>query len=71
MRIIIEKNEELLSVLNNMGTKVVTETKEYCYIPGWFEVLEDGELQFHFMEKLPKDLMDAVETKRNPKKKTK
>lgn len=71
MKIILEKGEILLNILQNMGSKVVTEKKEYFYIPGWFEKLENDELQFHFMEKLPKDLMDAIEIQRNPKKKTK
>lgn len=68
MKIIIEKNEKLLNILESMGSKVNTKDSEYLFIPGWFKKLKDGELQFYFMEKLPKDLIDAVEIQRNPKK---
>lgn len=67
MKVIIEKSDKLDTIIDSVGSKVVTENSEYFYIPAWFEKTPKGDFIFHHMNKLPKDLIDKVEEQKNPK----
>lgn len=57
MKIIITKEDTLEHVATSVGNMV---ENKYYYIPGWFEKLEDGSMQFHHMNNLPKELTDTL-----------
>lgn len=66
MKLILDKDEKMDNVLNNIAS--IVDGKWY-YIPGWFEKTENGELQFHHMEKLPEELTNKVAEIRESQKK--
>lgn len=68
MKVIATKDEPLMSVVESIGSVV---HNKYYYIPGWWEKLDNGDMLFHHLNKLPKELTDAVTAlnKQNEEKK--
>lgn len=64
IKVIIPKETTLDETFEGLSSKV---NDKFYYIPGWFEKLENGDFQFHNMNNLPKELIEAVEKIRNPK----
>lgn len=60
MRILISKEDSLQHVLESMGNMVAG---KYFFLPGWWEKLENGEMQFHHSSNLPKELLDIIQPK--------
>jgi hypothetical protein len=66
MRLLLEENEKMENVLNSIAHNI---EGRWYYIPGWFEKKENGEIQFHGMEKLPKELettLQKIKKQQNP-----
>lgn len=65
MAIKIKATNELLRLAEQMGTIVSTKRDDYYYFPFWIKVKPDGSKELVRFEKLPEDVRQYIQTKRN------
>jgi hypothetical protein len=56
---------ELRSIIDSLGSKVSTPTKEFGFLPYWFE-MEKSNMVLHLLGSLPKELQEAIQDLRSP-----